>query len=139
VWVVRADVVADRLEQMRLSQTDAAVDEERVVRRAGGLRDRQCRLIREVVRLADDERVERVALVEVTLRSAAGAFHLGLIHRGQDDSARRHRRLGSPRRARLRQGLWRGRTLALGILQVEGLFRAKDEAHARGLAGDLCE
>ena len=54
------DVLADRLEQVGLAEAGPAVDEERVVRLRGSFRDGQRRRVREAVRGADDEGVERV-------------------------------------------------------------------------------
>src|SRR5439155_865619 len=56
--------VRDRLHQVRLAQAGRAVDEERVVRFARRLDDGVGRGRGELVRLADDERVEAVALIE---------------------------------------------------------------------------
>src|SRR4029077_4783152 len=58
------NVVADRVKQVRLPEPRAAVDEERVVRLAGLLGDRECRAVREAVPVADHEVAERVAGVE---------------------------------------------------------------------------
>ena len=58
------DLVADRLDQVRLAEPDAAVDKERVVRSAGVLGDLDGRRARELVRLAGDEAVECEAAVE---------------------------------------------------------------------------
>ena len=61
---LRELLVADRVQQVRLAEADAAADEHRVVfrrvARRGGLRRGE----RELVRRAGDERVERVARVE---------------------------------------------------------------------------
>ena len=53
--VALADQVADRVHQVRLAEADAAVDEQRVVGRAGILRDLVRRGLGEVVALALDE------------------------------------------------------------------------------------
>ena len=57
---MRAHVVADRLQQVRLAQPCPAVDQQRVVRLARRLGDGQRRGVREAVRRSDDEGVERV-------------------------------------------------------------------------------
>ena len=59
-----ADLLADRLDQMRLAEAGAAVDEERVERAAGILGDRLRRRAGELVRFADDERLEPVPRIE---------------------------------------------------------------------------
>ena len=61
-----ADVLPDRLQEVRLAEPGAAVDQERVVRLAGRLGDGERRRVREPVGRADDERLERV------LREEAG-------------------------------------------------------------------
>ena len=57
-------VVADRVQQVRLAQPGAAVDEQRVVRLGRRLGDRDRRGVREPVGRADDERLEHVLRVE---------------------------------------------------------------------------
>ena len=79
VGMLGAHVLADRLQQVRLAEAGAAVDQERVVGLAGRLGDGQRRGVREAVRRADHERVERVLRQE--RRAAIGA----------------RRRLGRPR------------------------------------------
>ena len=74
----RQDQVADRVHQVRLAETDAAVDEQRVVRAAGILRDLKRRRARELVALAFDEALERESLVEPRRRASCGRAHLGL-------------------------------------------------------------
>ena len=70
--VLRQDVVADRLDQVRLAQPHAAVDEQRVVGRRM-LGDLQRGGAGELVRLAGDEAVERQRRVEARcLRSLRG-------------------------------------------------------------------
>src|SRR5881296_1794357 len=56
--------VRDRLHQMRLAESRRAVDEQRVVRLPGRFRDGVRGGCGELVRLADDERLEGVAFVE---------------------------------------------------------------------------
>src|SRR6266545_449651 len=58
------DVMTDRVQQMRLAEADTTVDEERVVCARGQLGDRLARRLRELVRVADDERLEGVASAE---------------------------------------------------------------------------
>ena len=57
------DVVADRVEQVRLAQARRSVKEERVVGLAGKLRDRQRRGVGEAIAVANDELVEAVARI----------------------------------------------------------------------------
>ena len=59
--------VADGLHQMRLAQAHSAVEKERVVGFGRLLGDRSGRGVRELVGSADDERVERVARVELVV------------------------------------------------------------------------
>ncbi len=61
---VGLDVVADRVEEVGLAEPRLAVDEERVVRLAGLLGDRQGGAVAEPVAVADHELVEGVARVE---------------------------------------------------------------------------
>src|SRR5690349_3171695 len=79
--VAREDVVADRVHQVRLTETDAAVDEQRVVSAAGVLRDLECGGPRELIALALDEAVERERDVEPSAERRGGA-DLGLNGRG---------------------------------------------------------
>ena len=69
-------LVTDGVQQVRLAETDAAADEDRVVlrrvARGGGLRCGE----RELVRRAGDERVERVARVQ---RRGVGSDDAGLV------------------------------------------------------------
>ena len=58
------DLVADRVHQVRLAETDAAVDEQRVVGTAGILRDLEGSGARQLIALAFNEAVERERLVE---------------------------------------------------------------------------
>ena len=81
------EAVADGLEQMRLAEPHAAVDEQRVVGLDGRLGDRQARGLGELVRGADDERVEAVARVEV--RAAPAAAGAGAGGRGAERSIER--------------------------------------------------
>ena len=52
------------MHQMRLAETHAAINEQRVVRARGRLRDRAARRMRELVGWSDDKCVEAVARVE---------------------------------------------------------------------------
>src|SRR4051812_38789912 len=70
---LRPDVLADRLHQVRLAETDAAVDEERVVSASRGLRDRETRGVRNLVVRADDKRIESVTRIQ----SESAAFAAG--------------------------------------------------------------
>ena len=68
---VLGDVLRDGLEQVRLAEPRAAVDEERVVRLRRRLGDGERGRVGEAVRRADHERVERVLHVEA---AAFGAY-----------------------------------------------------------------
>jgi hypothetical protein len=85
---VLPDVVADRLEQVRLAETRAPVDEERVVSLRRGLRDRECSGVGEPIRRADDEEVERVLGVEFDL---AGFAMCNLLRNGCGNGRNGHR------------------------------------------------
>ena len=58
------DKVADRVHEVRFAETDAAVDEQRVIGGAGVLRDGLRRSVRKLVGTADDKAVERVFRVQ---------------------------------------------------------------------------
>ena len=60
----RPDELADGLHQMGLAQTDAAVNEQRIVRSRRRLRDSETGCVRDFVVRADDERFECVPRVE---------------------------------------------------------------------------
>ena len=62
--VVLQHVVADRVHQMRLAETHAAVDEQRVVGARRRFRDGAARRVRELIRRADDEGVEGVTRIQ---------------------------------------------------------------------------
>ena len=84
VAIVPEDVLPDRVHQMRLSQSHAAVDEQRVVRSRRRLGDRAARRMRELIRGADDEGVEGVAGIESRrprhrVAAAAGLEHGGFV------------------------------------------------------------
>ena len=63
--VLLADAVTDGVHQVGLAETDAAIDEERVVLAGRNLGDRARGGVRELVRRADDEGVEGVLGEEV--------------------------------------------------------------------------
>src|SRR6266404_2172045 len=54
-------LVTDGVQEMRLAETDTAVDEERIVGLRWELGDRMASRLSKLVRIADDECVERVA------------------------------------------------------------------------------
>ena len=62
--VARLDVVADGVHQVRLAESHAAIEEERVVRLRRDLGDRARRGVGELVRGADDEALEGVFRVQ---------------------------------------------------------------------------
>src|ERR1700757_501002 len=64
VFPFRPDDLADGLHQMGLAQTDAAVNEERIVRARRRLRDSETGCMRDFVVRADDERFECVSRIE---------------------------------------------------------------------------
>src|SRR5262245_11017181 len=64
VFPFRPDELADGLHEMSLAQTDAAVDEEGIVRARWCLRDSETRCMRDFVVRADYERFKRVSRVE---------------------------------------------------------------------------
>ena len=76
---VRLDVVRDRVEEVGLAETGRPADEQRVVGQPGHLGDRERRGVREAVRVADDELVEREAGVD---HRRAGAWRCGGGSRG---------------------------------------------------------
>ena len=65
-------VLTDRMHQVRLAKSHAAVDEQRVVRARRRFGDRAARGMRELIRRPDDERVEGVARIE-TARERTGS------------------------------------------------------------------
>ena len=69
--LAREDLVGDRLHEVRLAEPGVAVDEERVVDLAGRLGDGMGGRGGELVRLSDDEVVERVSLAQWWRVSAA--------------------------------------------------------------------
>ena len=64
VAIVLEHELSDRVHQVRLAETHAAVDEERVVGARRRFSNRATRRVRELIRRADDERVERVAGIQ---------------------------------------------------------------------------
>ena len=64
-----ADVLGDRLEQVGLAEPGAAVDEERIVGLGRRLGYGECGRVREAVRRADHEQVERVFRVDTRRRA----------------------------------------------------------------------
>ncbi len=74
---VLGDVLRDGLEQVRLAEAGAAVDEERVVRLRRRFGDGERGRVREAIRRADHERVERVLHVEP---AALGPYRRSLDH-----------------------------------------------------------
>ena len=73
----RQGVVADGLQQVRLSQPGVAVDEQRVEGGARGFRGRQRRGVRETVRWTDDEGVEGELRVQVGRSGVGRGGHQG--------------------------------------------------------------
>ena len=59
-----ADFLSHRMEQVRLPEPDASVDEERVVRPTGQFRDRLAGRFCKLARGADDKALERIAGVQ---------------------------------------------------------------------------
>ena len=87
----RLQRVADGLHQMRLAESHPAVQEQRIVGFRGLLGDGQGRGVRELIRGADDKRVEGVARVELISRRIE--IQLGLrrsrrVYGGRDRSFR---------------------------------------------------
>src|SRR5262249_57810248 len=62
-------LVSDRVQQVCLAETHTAVDEKRIVGARGQLGDRLARRLRELIRRADNERVERVARIQALDRT----------------------------------------------------------------------
>src|SRR5207245_6829186 len=63
--VVGEEAVADRVQQVGLAAAGAAVNEQRIEADALRRRQRACRGGRDFVGLADDERLETVARIEI--------------------------------------------------------------------------
>ena len=99
-FLLRPNVLADRLHQMRLAESDAAINEKRVVGFGRRLRHGEAGGMRDLVVRPDDERLESVARIES--ERAAGAFRVATCFR---DGIFRHRRIREShllRRQRLR-------------------------------------
>src|SRR5438552_12309285 len=64
VFLFRPDELAGGLHQMGLAQTDAAINEQRIVRARRRLRDGKTGCVRDFVVRADDERFKRVPRIE---------------------------------------------------------------------------
>ena len=79
---VRADVVADRVQEVGLAEAGRAVEEERVVGLAGQLGDRERGGVGEAVGVADDELVEGELRVELGRSSALAARRGGVARAG---------------------------------------------------------
>ena len=77
VAIVPQHVMTDRVHQVRLAETDAAVDEQRVVGSRRCFGDRATGRVRELIRGSDDEGVEGVARIESrgSGRAADGGTH----------------------------------------------------------------
>ena len=109
------DLVADRLDQMRLAEAHAAVDEERVVRRRM-VGDLQAGGAGELVRLAGHERAERERAVQAAGLDAARRIGAKRRDRGggggrtvaRPKDGRRERRVRRGRRTGLARGGRRG-------------------------------
>ena len=103
------DVVADRVQQVRLAEPGRRVEEQRVVGLAGDLGDGQRGGVGQAVALADDELLEAVAGVELGgLAVGSGASAGGL--RGVPARCRRRRRGCGRRGPGARSAPVRGRT-----------------------------
>jgi len=66
-WIVGADQIARGVHQVRLAKACPTVEQQRVVRAAGVVRDLHRRCLTELVRLAFDEGIERVVRIQVVL------------------------------------------------------------------------
>src|SRR6266581_5425624 len=64
IFLLRPDVLTNRLHQMRLAETDPAVNEQRVVRARRRLRHGKTRCMRDFVVRTDHERFKRVPWIE---------------------------------------------------------------------------
>src|SRR6266481_4329142 len=105
VFPFRPDELADGLHEMGLAQTDAAVNEQRIVRSRGRLRDSETGCMRDFVIPTDDERFECVSRIEsrncctwsrIHLRRGQHFFHRSRIFRrclraGRRRGAKLHR------------------------------------------------
>ena len=75
VFPFRPDELADGLHEMGLAQTDAAINEKRIVCARRCLRDCQTRGMRDFVVRADDERFKCVSRIESGNRRARSCIH----------------------------------------------------------------
>src|ERR1051326_1285791 len=75
------NVLADRMQQMSLSQADTAIKKERVVRFARSLGHRQRRRVGEIIVVTNDERFKCVLWVEneIPVRIIARRGFVGLL------------------------------------------------------------
>jgi len=87
--ILQVDVVADRLDQVRFTQADTAVHEQRVVGRvARVLCDLHRRGARQLVALTGDQRIEGEARIEAgALVAAADGLDRGLLRRRRELAA----------------------------------------------------
>src|SRR5512132_658053 len=85
VFPFRPDKLADGLHEMGLAQTDAAVNEEGIIRTRRRLRDSETGCMRDFVIPTDDERFKRVSRIESRNSCAWSRVHL---RRGQHFSHR---------------------------------------------------
>src|SRR5262249_3893677 len=101
------------VEQVRLAEPGAPVDEEGVVRLRRRFRDRERSRVREAIRRPDHERVERVLRLEA--------------------AALRPRREGSDhgKDTGMLRPIVRGRTVLAGQAELEGMALARYVAHRR--------
>ena len=86
--IVMEHVLSDRMHQVRLPKTHAAIDEQRVVGPRRRLRDRATGGVSELIGRADDERVERVSRIEA--RRAGHLHHWCNRHGGRAGFNGRH-------------------------------------------------
>ena len=73
--VLHMHVVAYRMQQMRFAQSHAAIDEKRVVRVGGVLRNGKRGRVRKAVGLARDEGLERIPVQQVAAVAALTRLH----------------------------------------------------------------
>ena len=113
------DLVTDRVEEVGLAQADSAVDEQRVVGARRQLGDGLASGLGELVRVADHERVERVAGGETWRRDG----RLGFIRLA---GGRRSLAVDVERDARIAAEDFAGRGLQrLGVVLVEPIARVR--------------
>ena len=136
------DVVADRVQQVRLADPRRAVQEERVVGVAGQLRHRQRRRVSEAVSGADHELVEGVLRVQAVGLCVASRAHPAARRPSRDPSPGRQRPAAASRRRppprsrgsskRAGRGPAQERQVALGDRGADVLRRA----HVDGASPD---